>query len=431
MNYKLYAMELGYMSELLENKKDLIAYMEGATPKEIIEGRNLLIEECKSINITPKSADERAKSYTVDDEGTAHIDIVGQLTPKAEKDACGAYTADALTEYGYIAAASLAADADERVERIEYFVDSPGGYVDGLMPAVQAMRQVGKPTSARVGGMAASAAYWLASQTDSIVATSELSRFGSIGVAVEEFDNTKMLENAGITRRVYTSSNAPLKRPDTSTEEGQMEIYRSLDDIESVMTQNIADGRGVANSVVQETFGRGSVLLAADAMKRGMIDKVETIAARRESIPDLSQDENPAAKAENFKQEAKEMDKDTLKAENPAVYEEVVAVGVTQERARRNAISDIMKADSDNEALKAVCEEAVEAGTMASDMAFQTKVQVAIRDGKSVKLDDDNAPTLSSESDNGVSALTEEEKAICKNLDISEEAYLKEKREEV
>ena len=390
---KIYAMEPAYLSRLLEERKELLAVAQGMTADEMRQARIELIEECSAINITPRTKEEISKSYRVDDTGTAHIDIVGQLTPKAQTDACGAYTADALTEYGHIAVATAAADADEYVNKIEYYIDSPGGYVDGLMPAVKAMREATKPTSAKVGGMAASAGYWLASQTDHITAMSDISRFGSIGVAVEEYDNTKMLENAGITRRVYTSTDAPHKRPDTSTEDGQLEVVGGLDDLHAVFAGQVAEGRGVDLATVNSDFGRGGMFTAQEAMRRGMIDSIETMTARKkvEKVLDVVQSDT-AAKAEEFKQEVKNMTLDDLKKENSAVYDEAVQAGVTQERERRNAITDIMKADAENKNLRAVCESAIQEGTSSDNIGFSTKVSVAIRDGE--KLEGDNAPLV-------------------------------------
>ena len=392
---KIYAMEPAYLSRLLEERKELLAVAQGMTADEMRQARIELIEECSSINVTPRTKEEISRSYRVDDTGTAHIDIVGQLTPKAQTDACGAYTADALTEYGHIAVATAAADADEYVNKIEYYIDSPGGYVDGLMPAVKAMREATKPTSSKVGGMAASAGYWLASQTDHITAMSDISRFGSIGVAVEEYDNTKMLENAGITRRVYTSTDAPHKRPDTSTADGQLEVIDGLDDLHAVFAGQVAEGRKVSIEEVNTNFGRGAVFTAQEALRRGMIDSIETMTTRKvEKVLDVIQSDT-AAKAEEIEQEVKNMTLDDLKKENSAIYNEAVQAGVTQERERRNAITDIMKADADNKNLKAVCESAIQEGTASDNMAFGTKVSVAIRDGE--KLEGDNAPIVVSQ----------------------------------
>ena len=426
---KIYAMEKAYMTRLLSERKEIMSLVKGWSAEDMRSERAALIESCQAY-VTPTKPEDIAKSYTVDDAGVAHIPIVGQLTPKAETDACGAYTAEALTEYGFIAAASQAADNDEYVTSIEYYIDSPGGYVSGLMPAVKAMRDVSKPTSAVVGGMAASAGYWLASQTDRIIASSDITRFGSIGVAVEEYDDTQMLENAGITRRVYTSTDAPLKRPDTKTEEGQMEVIQGLDDLHAVFAGQVAEGRHTDVMNVNAHFGRGAVFTAQEAMRRGMIDEIQTMTTRNkvEKVQDVILSDT-AAKAEEKEQEVKSMTFDDLRKEHSAVYEEAVQAGVKQERERRNAIADIMKADADNADLKTVCDTAVQEGTAADDMAFKISVMKAVQSG--AKLEGENAPTVETEKDVVTAALTEEEKTLCKNLGLTEESYLTQKDKEV
>jgi hypothetical protein len=114
---------------------------------------------------------------------------------------------------------------------------------------------------------------------------------------------------------------------------------------------------------------------------------------------------------------------DDLKNENSAVYSEAIAAGETQERARRNAISDIMKADGENKTLEAVCEEAIEAGTSENNIAFQTKVSVAIRDG--AKLDNDNAPLVETTEDNMGITLSEDDIKAAKAADMTLEEYKK------
>ena len=95
--------------------------------------------------------------------------------------------------------ALAAAVADERVDQIMLLIDSPGGSVDGtveLADAVYAARQ-SKPIIAQVDGMAASAAYWVASQANTIVA-SRSALVGSIGVFTILYDDSRAFENAGI-----------------------------------------------------------------------------------------------------------------------------------------------------------------------------------------------------------------------------------------
>ena len=121
MNNRMYAMEAGFLNQLLSDRKELLLIARDfGTAKEMREAREDLMLSLSSINITPKNREQLSKSYVVDAEGTAHIPIVGELTSHAETDVCGAYTANALTEYGFITAATQAADNDDLVESIQF-----------------------------------------------------------------------------------------------------------------------------------------------------------------------------------------------------------------------------------------------------------------------------------------------------------------------
>ena len=427
MNTRFYALEIDFLNQLLSDRKEIMEIARSlGTADEMRAAREDLLSSVSCINVTPKTEEDLKKSYTVDSDGVATIPIIGQLTPHAKTDACGGYTADALTEYGFIARASGAADKDESVKSIEYFIDSPGGYVSGLASAVQAIRLVSKPTSARVGGMAASAAYWLASQTDKIIATDRLSRFGSIGVAVEEYDDSKKLENAGITKRVYTSTEAPGKRPDSKTEEGRAQIISSLDEIHSVFVQNVAEGRGVTVEEINKSYGRGSVMIAEKALKAGMIDSIETVPSRREeSLSDVI-GHNTAAAAESKTEEVKRMDitLETLKKDHSGVFAEAVAIGeesgVKKERARRNALKEQAAVSPENADLQAIVNEAIENGTAQNDFALQNKITMAIQTG--AKLDGENAPSVRTVVAEPV-ALSDEDKEAAKLAGVSFAEY--------
>lgn len=394
MRHRIYAMEQTFLRQLLSDRQEIMEVARSLqTADAMREMREEVMQSIGDINVTPRDAEAAAESYRLDENGVAHIPIVGELTAKAQTDVCGAYTAEALTEYGYIIEASRAADADSRVESITYHVDSPGGYVDGVADAADAIRSVSKPTAAHVGGMAASAAYWLASQTDEIVATSRASRVGSIGVAVEEYDMTEALANAGITRRVYTSTDAPDKRPDTSTEEGQAKVVKMLDDLHSVFVRSVAEGRGVGVETVTRDYGKGGILIAEDAAKVGMIDRVETVPVR-----ETNREPGVAAAEINSRQEAGNsrevpMDRNQLKTEHPDLYEqlktEFIEAGVTQERERVGALLKQKQHDPENTKLAEVVEQAIADGTGVAEA--QTAITVAVRDGK---IEGENPPDV-------------------------------------
>ena len=421
MNNRMYAMEAGFLTQLLTDRKELLQIARSfKTAEEMRLAKADLMKSITSINITPKNREQLENSYVIDSEGTAHIPIVGELTPHAETDICGAYTANALTEYGFITAATEAADKDDRVERIQFNINSPGGYVDGLMAAVDAIRSAEKNTLAFVDGMAASAAYWLASQADSIVASSPASRVGSIGVAIETFDDTKALENMGFERIILTSTDAPLKRPDIRTEEGQDQIVSSLDDMHNVFVQYVAEGRGVDPGEVAEKYGQGAVLIAENALQSGMIDSIEKVPARRaETILDVVQTDT-VVKAGEIKQEVKMENLDELKKEYPGLFAKAVDIGIAQERERVTELRTYIDADPDNTKLAEVINTAIAGGQIATEIS--AKVQVAIRDGG--KLAGENAPEVET-AETIDSALSEEDTAAAKEAGMTIEEYKK------
>jgi len=166
------------------------------------------------------------------------------------------------------------AEEDPAVRRIVLDVNSPGGRVDGLDDAAQAIAKVQKPTLALVRDMAASAAYWLASQAGRIEVTSPTATVGSIGVLATVIDDKEMLKNWGLKEIIITSTDAPKKYVDPATEAGQVEIRKVLDGIHSVFVQRVAAGRKVGAATVTESYGRGALVMSNMAVAIGMIDGI-------------------------------------------------------------------------------------------------------------------------------------------------------------
>lgn len=258
--------------------------------------------------------------------GEAVIAVEGVITQKP--DIFALLFGGGNTTYSEIVAAVTEADANPDVKQITLDIDSPGGQFDGLFDALDAIDGASKPSVARVGNLAASAAYAIASQADSIVATSRAARFGSIGVAA----------SFPVSDRVVTisSTEAPNKRPDVSTPEGQAVVREQLDEMHELFVSQIADGRGTTVKAVNRDFGRGSTMLAEGALKNGMIDTIEAAA------PVVAVDNTkPSAHAGAKNAEVKVMDIETLKAQHPGVYDAILAQGhqqgVTAERDRVGA----------------------------------------------------------------------------------------------
>ena len=97
-----------------------------------------------------------------------------------------------------------AADADPDVKAILAIVDSPGGHVDGTQELYDAVAATSKPFHAHIDDLAASAALWAISPSDSI-SINRSGHTGSIGVYTAVYDQSKKYEEAGIKTHVISS----------------------------------------------------------------------------------------------------------------------------------------------------------------------------------------------------------------------------------
>lgn len=161
-------------------------------------------------------------------------------------------------------------------------VHSPGGLVMGLEAAAAALAALKavKPVHALVDPMAASAAYYIASQATDITMTPG-AELGSIGtMRMSEWPVQPGM--SGNQRGVHVSSHARGKYPDPTQELGQAEIRRSLDLAEAAFLDAVAAGRGLdragltaALSVTDDPADGGVMYHGADAIQRGLADHVK------------------------------------------------------------------------------------------------------------------------------------------------------------
>lgn len=179
------------------------------------------------------------------------------------------------TSYQMLARDFAQALEDPNVTGIVLEIDSPGGDANGVAEfADQVFAARGqKPVVAYVGGMAASAAYWIASAADQIV-MSDTAFAGSIGTVMEL---VKMQDREGVKRYQIVSSQSPYKRVDIATEEGQARYQRIVDDLSSVFINKVARNRGTDVDTVLADFGKGDIMIAERAIAAGMADSLGSL----------------------------------------------------------------------------------------------------------------------------------------------------------
>lgn len=201
-------------------------------------------------------------------DGTGIINIYGPAFRHANmfSDVSGAFTYEKFT----LALGQMSRDSD--VKRIILDFDSPGGMVNGVDETANAIATLkkNKPIYAHVSGSCASAAYYLASQTD-YINMAQTAFAGSIGVitTITKNDDEKSIN--------FVSKNAENKSQKIDSKEFKASMQYRLDELEKIFIQRVATGRSVTEDYVLEHFGRGDVFIASDAVARKMADSVMSL----------------------------------------------------------------------------------------------------------------------------------------------------------
>lgn len=169
--------------------------------------------------------------------------------------------------------------ADDSVGTILLDIDSPGGSVPGLTEFAgrlfEAREQ--KRIVALVNGLAASAAYWIASQAHEIVSIPS-GMAGSIGVFTAHADLSEKLAKEGVKVTVISAGKHKVDGQPFQplSDEHKAHVQAQVDEAYGWFVRDVARGRGVSVADVRSGFGEGRVLAAKDAKAAGLIDRIAT-----------------------------------------------------------------------------------------------------------------------------------------------------------
>lgn len=181
-----------------------------------------------------------------------------------------------ITEDRRILQALDRAATDNAVRAVVVAIDSPGGTMAGGEALHAALRRIAerKPVVAVMGATAASAGYMIAMPAQRVFAR-EATVTGSIGVLLQSFDISELMERAGI--RPLTIASGPLKdqpslfRP--LTEEGRAALDRVIQDLHSQFVDMVAAGRHMEAARVR-TYADGRVFTGRQALEAGLVDAI-------------------------------------------------------------------------------------------------------------------------------------------------------------
>jgi len=176
-----------------------------------------------------------------------------------------------------VTAALRAAGRRDDVRAVVLRVVSPGGsYVasDAVHREVQRLRGTGRPVIASMGTVAASGGYFVAMPCDEVVAA-PTTVTGSIGVLGGKLAVGTALARAGIgVEPVGAGAQATMFGPEAPFDDAQWtRVQRWLDEVYDDFTRKAAADRGMPHGDL-EPLARGRVWTGADALERGLVDRL-------------------------------------------------------------------------------------------------------------------------------------------------------------
>lgn len=173
-----------------------------------------------------------------------------------------------------------AAIADPDIAAVVLDVDSPGGSVFGVeeLAAVIRSGRGRKPIIAVANTLMASAAYWVSSQADEIVA-SPSAQVGSIGAVGIHQDMSGAEEKLGVKTTLITAGKykGDGNEHEPLSDSARATMQQLVDTYYAAFVRDVGRGRGVTADQVREGYGEGRILSAPDALREGLIDGIATL----------------------------------------------------------------------------------------------------------------------------------------------------------
>lgn len=178
----------------------------------------------------------------------------------------------------------IAAANDPMVMGIVLLFDSGGGAVNGTTLLGDTIYQISrnmKPVYAHVQGLAASAAYWMASQCNGVYLSASTDFVGSIGVVHTHVSLEKAYEMEGIVVTYVTPDENDEKvigAENQSLSDRDRELIKArLTPLLSEFKSSVARGRGDRCDITATGLASGNVFMASQAKRMGLADGIESL----------------------------------------------------------------------------------------------------------------------------------------------------------
>ena len=156
-------------------------------------------------------------------------------------------------------------DNNDSISGIILKIDSPGGTVDGTSELANIIKATKKPIIGFVDGLMASAALWIGSSCDEIIASNDFAEIGSVGVLMSFTDFQPALEKDGVKFHTITAPQSSEKiKLFQDLRDGKYDEFKN--DVLSPLAEDFISTIKSNRPLVEDKHLKGKMFFAKDVL---------------------------------------------------------------------------------------------------------------------------------------------------------------------
>lgn len=203
-------------------------------------------------------------------EGSS-VAVIPVMGPLMKNDFCGWFGTGTLQNMVRLA------ENTPSVKVIVPWVDSPGGTVDGTESFANTIKGSKKHTMTVADGMMCSAAYWIGSSSNEVIAANKTDIIGSIGTMMSWRDWTEADKQRGVVQREYYATDSIDKNRsfrEANAGDGRALVQEMLDPMNNVFTGSVKANRKDKIDLAKENVLTGKTYVSGKAKEAGLVDQI-------------------------------------------------------------------------------------------------------------------------------------------------------------
>lgn len=195
---------------------------------------------------------------------------------------------------------------DDSIAGIILDIDSGGGQVSGTPEFYDYIKSYPKPVVTYTDGMMCSAAYYIGSSADHVIANRRADAIGSIGAYSQFLDLQGYYEKKGAKlHTIYATKSTEKNQAYREALEGNYDMYIKQE-LDPIVDDFISDIKEVRKGVSESVF-KGGTWNASESLEKGLIDAIGTFQDAIDKVFELSQVNNQISNTSTMSKNREEL----------------------------------------------------------------------------------------------------------------------------